>query len=128
MPSNLVCNSCKKTFIYPAKLETKTLPMVKIAYPFGCSTDEKTETHEPIIIEKSVCPHCYKPDIAVQEEPAEAQPTNVYVHDLVSGPNHDEDKLLAAGWKITARYAKQHHLEKYPIGESVLKKLGDVEQ
>ena len=127
MPSNLTCNGCKRTFIYPAK-ETKTLPMVKITYPFGCSTDEKTETHEPIIIEKSVCPFCYEPDIAVQEEPLQQEKIgNVYVYELTTGPQTELDKLLADGYVPMNRTSKQYVLEK-PAAKTGLEKLGDAEQ
>ena len=123
MPSNLVCNSCKKTFIYPAK-ETKTLPMIKIAYPFGCSTDEKTETHEPIIIEKSVCPHCYEPDIAAQEIPVEEKGE---ITALLSVPNSEVNNKLTEGYKVLEDkiYAKETIMVKRVNG---LEKLGDAEQ
>lgn len=112
MPTNLICYNpeCGKTFPHLAK---RIKPIAK-------DPDD--------LVEIPVCPFCHEPYIAMQEEPAEAPSTAVYVADLVSGDNQIIATLLAEGWKITARYAKQFILEKYPIREAVLEKLKEAEQ
>ena len=126
MPSNLVCNICKRTFIYPEK---------QITYQFNGIDDPKNAKFihpgdsVPISqIEKQVCPFCYEPDIAVQEEPLQQEKIgNVYVYELTTGPQTELDKLLADGYVPMNRTSKQYVLEK-PAAKTGLEKLEEAEK
>lgn len=64
--------------------------------------------------ETMICPYCQSKDFIEYTEPAPVQEEiqNVYVHDLTTGAQTKLDELLAQGYKIQARYAKQYFLEK----------------
>lgn len=94
MPAfNLFCTNCQKRFIYASI---------------------KVEMLESSTLETHVCPYCQSIDLT--EAPLETvQPVSVeavYVHDLTSGNQEALNKLLAEGYVIVNRYAKQYHLEK----------------
>ena len=94
MPAfNLFCTNCQKRFIYASI---------------------KVEMLESSTLETHVCPYCQSIDLT--EAPLETvQPVSVeavYVHDLTTGNQEALNKLLAEGYVIVNRYAKQYHLEK----------------
>ena len=68
-------------------------------------------------VESKECPRCQSEAISEFVEP-EADIEAVYIHDLTSGDQVILSTLLAEGWKIVNRYAKQYHLEKPKAVES----------
>ena len=72
--------------------------------------------------ETRVCPECRAIHYTENPQP-EQQTTNVYIYDLTTGPQAELDGLLAQGYRIVARYAKQYHLEK--LQQIEMKKQSD---
>jgi len=93
-------------FLHPAKRTSHLLHWETHKHEFGDTPDTR-----PVEVESSVCPECQS--IHYTESPEiEPQVQNVYIYDLTSGAQTELDGLLAQGYKITAKYAKQYHLEK----------------
>lgn len=132
---------CSKghVFIHPAKLSVSTNELEKVTGSLFESAITMAETseffpehehwedlkrtireiksrlEEEIVdagtIEKSVCPFCQSLEYAEYTEP-ELQVEAVYVYDLTTGPQTELAGLLAQGYTIKNRYAKQYILEK----------------
>ena len=105
--------SCKKLFHYTAK-KTELFYSEKTQ---GIQQLGTVSIFEPVVLsqkETSVCPYCGNLDFTEYIEPAPIQEavSNVYVYDLTSGAQTALDALLAQGYKIQQRYAKQYFLEK----------------
>jgi hypothetical protein len=115
MPSNLVCTSCKKTFIYPAHV-TEITPSFQA--PNSYAPPNWTTSATPMVtdckqVEYTVCPYCRSLDIQTKEETVPQETVaKVYVYELTTGAQTELDKLLAEGFRIVNRYSKQYHLEK----------------
>ena len=98
MPSQFKCDK-GHLFIHPAKATE--------LHPADINGKIRADT----VMESSVCPYCFSLDLELVEE-QEPPVENVYIYDLTSGPQTQLDGLLAQGYKIKNRYAKQYHLEK----------------
>src|SRR3989304_8520301 len=125
------CEACYKMFIHPAKIiETaqdgakdkiyRVLRQSESAdeFPFHSEFESIRVTLNNLNsivadgqFEITVCPFCQSRTYTEAPEP-EAKVTNVYVHDLTSGPQGTLDNLLAEGYVIVSRFAKQYHLER----------------
>jgi len=119
MPSLYKCAACGRTFSHPAK-QTIEKPVMQFKYSSNCLEPNNyttsalpVEQQSKITLEVYVCPFCESNNFVVQEEPIVTEDVEgVYVADLVSGANPEIDKLLASGWIIKGRFAKQYTLEK----------------
>jgi hypothetical protein len=61
--------------------------------------------------ETFVCPYCSSNEYTeIKEQTPDIEA--VYIYDLTSGPQDALNVLLADGYKIVSRYAKQYFLEK----------------
>ena len=105
MPSEFVCEKGHR-FVYPAKQSEAT---TRTVIP-SLEEQNRQETIVKVIAKETHrCPYCDSLDLSVVED---EQPTvGVYVADLHTGVNTEIDDLLAKGWVITGRYAKQYVLE-----------------
>ena len=96
---------CKKAFVHPAK-KTESLDSDSKALAF--------KTGELIIVnsqlEMHICPYCQSLDFTEYIEPELVE--SVYIYELGTGRQDELHNLLAEGWKIVARYARQYYLEK----------------
>ncbi|MDR0471539.1 MAG: hypothetical protein LBH79_07460 [Nitrososphaerota archaeon] len=90
------CSECGKSFEQPAKLQ------------------ENSTINPHSILESCVCPFCQNNAYTQKEKPPTPPPPieAVYVYDLHSGSQTHLNNLLAEGWQITGRYAKQYILKK----------------
>jgi len=101
---------CEKghLFVHPTKIRTylKASDNPKIMVAGNLIVADQTDFRE-----ETICPECHT---LKYKEYVEPQPEieAVYVHDLVSGDQTALTEMLAKGWVIVARYAKQYHLEK----------------
>jgi hypothetical protein len=110
------CETCKKTFIHPAKVTENTYSQPqKIVDNTTAGTINLTEFTSLVLkaVETPTCPHCKSKEYVEFVEPIVTEEiANVYIYDLTNGPQTDLDGLLAQGYRIVNRYSKQYHLEK----------------
>jgi hypothetical protein len=79
--------------------------------PKDIQVDEDTTFKAGDTVETHCCPFCQS--LNFDEIPTiEKQVEAVYVHELTTGPQTALDGLLAQGYVIVGRYAKQYILEK----------------
>ncbi len=101
------CDACGKLFIHPAIKTVSSTP----AFQFDQTTSATLKPLSSETLETHICPFCQS---LTYSEFAESEPQveTVYVYDLTSGAQTELAGLLAQGYIIKVRYAKQYLLEK----------------
>jgi hypothetical protein len=104
---------CGKTFIHPSVITEHTSKNVRF------QADKADVLSGAVIVDwmeekLTVCPFCKSQVITEFVEPTltPEEIANVYIYDLTSGVQTKLDELLAQGYRIQSRYAKQYFLEK----------------
>jgi len=103
------CSECGKVFLHLAK---KTVQIgaddkKQVLISLGATTIVMSIP----TLETYVCPFCQSLAYEELREP-DREVEAVYVHDLTSGPQTALEGLLAQGYEVVGRYAKQYILEK----------------
>jgi hypothetical protein len=129
------CSKCNKQFLHTAKIVTvglpkdqlETLDMMLTEAPKDKDLDPLTDllkslrsTFDLALMEYSACPFCRSKEYTefIEPTPTPEEISNVYIYDLSSGPQQALDMLLAQGYKIQQRYAKQYFLEKPKVASA----------
>jgi len=104
--------NCAKQFHYAAKYTVHQYSKPEVKEQIGTII-----TVEPIVlstIEEFLCPFCKSKEFTeyIPPTPTQEEIANVYIYDLTSGAQTALDALLAQGYRIQQRYAKQYFLEK----------------